>query len=212
MRKTLFKSLSLVGFLVMFIAPTQVFAVNGKQLYNDKLCSGCHGKDGKTSSPQFPHLAGQNQQYLENQFKAIVSGKRKLGSSVLMKNHPKLQNFKEGDIQAITNYLSTLPRAIQTTKAAPSAIAAGEKVYAKIGCKQCHGVAGKGMPAGSPKKYNAYPKLNGQHAIYIYSQLEHILAGTRVNDNAGIMLKQLKKAKLSKADLKSLAAYLSAQN
>lgn len=212
MRKTLFSTLCLLGLVAMLIAPSQVFAVSGKQLYADKLCAGCHGMDGKTSSPQFPHLAGQNQQYLENQFKAIVSGKRKLGSSVLMKNHPKLQQFKESDIQAITNYLSTLPRAIQTTKAKPREIAAGAKVYASIGCKQCHGVGGKGMPAGSPKKYNAYPKLNGQHAIYIYSQLEHILAGTRVNDNAGIMKKQLKKAKLSKSDLKSLAAYLSAQN
>ena len=209
MRKTLFSTLCLLGFLVLLLTPAQVIAASGKQLYTDKLCAGCHGLDGKTSSPQYPHLAGQNQQYLENQFKAIVSGKRKLGSSVLMNKHPKLQNFKEADIKAITEYLSKLPRGIQTKKGTDKQIATGQKVYAKIGCKQCHGKSGKGMPAGSPKKYAAYPKLNGQHAIYINKQLENILAGKRVNDNAGIMKKQLKKAKLSKADLKALAAYLS---
>ena len=208
MKKHLLSSLCLLGFLAFLLAPMSAFAADGKKLYTEKLCVTCHGVDGNASSPQYPNLSGQNKLYMTNQFKAIVSSKRKLGATVVMRNNPKVAKLSDAELDAITTYLAGLKRSSSGTVATDAQIALGKKKYKQIGCKQCHGVDGKGMPKGSPKKYLAYPKLNGQHAVYVYNQLNAILGGKRVNDSAEIMAKQLKKAKLNKKSLKALSAYI----
>ncbi len=37
-------------------------AARGKQI--SESCAACHGPDGKSPSPEFPHLAGQHEKYL----------------------------------------------------------------------------------------------------------------------------------------------------
>src|SRR3989339_843682 len=101
------KRLSLL--LALALIPAMLFAADGKQLYNEKLCVNCHGEGGTSSSPQFPYLAGQNKQYLLNQFKSIIHGDRKTGSAILMGKHPKLQDFNDAEIEAIIGYLASLP-------------------------------------------------------------------------------------------------------
>ncbi len=194
---------------LLCVIPASLFATDGKALYHEKTCVTCHGEDGKSKSPQYPYLAGQNQQYLINQFKSITEGRRTLGSAAMMAKHPSLKGFTEKQILAVTGYLASLPRPAEAISTNSKLIAQGKSIFRSIGCKQCHGEEGKGMPPGSPKKYEAYPKLNGQHATYIYNQLQSILSHKRTNDNTKIMQKQLAKAKLSDHDLKALAAYLS---
>jgi len=191
------------------LTPAILLAANGKELYKTKLCVNCHGQGGQSLSPQFPYLAGQNKTYLSNQFTSIVKGKRSVGSAAMMGKHPVLKDFTKQQIDAISSYLSKLPRPVQDLSADPKAVAKGRGIYKNIGCKKCHGEDGKGMGKGSAKKYNAYPKLNGQHSIYVYNQLKNILAGKRNNDNAKIMKKQLSKAKLNDHDLRALATYIS---
>lgn len=41
-----------------------------------KACQTCHGIDGIAKIPIAPHIAGENQIYLETQLKAFRSGKR----------------------------------------------------------------------------------------------------------------------------------------
>jgi len=41
------------------------------------MCAACHGADGKSKIPMYPHLAGQQEQYLVKQMKDFKSGKRK---------------------------------------------------------------------------------------------------------------------------------------
>jgi cytochrome c553 len=41
-----------------------------------RQCQTCHGIDGIAKIPIAPHIAGENQIYLENQLKAFRSGKR----------------------------------------------------------------------------------------------------------------------------------------
>jgi cytochrome c553 len=40
------------------------------------LCVGCHGENGKAALPAYPHLAGQNRDYLINALRAYQSGAR----------------------------------------------------------------------------------------------------------------------------------------
>ena len=41
------------------------------------VCSACHGIDGNSINPLWPHLAGQHAAYLTKQMKAFKSGARK---------------------------------------------------------------------------------------------------------------------------------------
>lgn len=49
--------------------------VDGKK--KAAVCFGCHGVDGSSSSPMYPHLGGQNEAYLAKQIRAFKTGDRK---------------------------------------------------------------------------------------------------------------------------------------
>lgn len=40
------------------------------------MCAGCHGPNGKSIVPSYPHLAGQDESYLVKQLKDFRSGQR----------------------------------------------------------------------------------------------------------------------------------------
>jgi cytochrome c553 len=40
-------------------------------------CAACHGPDGKSANPMWPHLAGQQELYLAKQLKDFRAGTRK---------------------------------------------------------------------------------------------------------------------------------------
>ena len=40
------------------------------------VCAACHGPDGKSMNPMWPHLAGQQEVYLAKQMKDFRDGKR----------------------------------------------------------------------------------------------------------------------------------------
>ncbi|HYW04192.1 MAG TPA: cytochrome c [Gammaproteobacteria bacterium] len=51
-------------------------AAAGQKIVANK-CAACHGKDGNSTSPQFPRLAGQYADYIEHALHAYQSGARK---------------------------------------------------------------------------------------------------------------------------------------
>jgi cytochrome c553 len=55
-------------------AAAEADAAAGRQKANQ--CKVCHGIDGIAKIPIAPHIAGENQIYLETQLKAFRSGKR----------------------------------------------------------------------------------------------------------------------------------------
>jgi cytochrome c553 len=67
-------------------------------------------------------------------------------------------------------------------------------------CAACHSPNGSGIPA-------QFPRLAGQHAEYIESQLKAFRTGERANDANGMM--RAVAAKLSDAEIKALAEYVS---
>lgn len=48
---------------------------SGKQ--KSEVCAACHGADGNSPAPAFPHIAGQHEDYLLQALKDYKAGKRK---------------------------------------------------------------------------------------------------------------------------------------
>jgi cytochrome c len=81
--------------------------LNGAELYTQKTCVACHGKDAKTPIlPEYPKLAGQNEAYMLQQMKDIKSGARSNGNTAAMKGVMHLVN--DDELKALAVYLASL--------------------------------------------------------------------------------------------------------
>ena len=166
----------------------------------ESLCVACHGPGGHASSPQFPHLAGQQPAYIANQLRAFKSHKRA---------DPDARNFMwgiaatldEGMIDALANYFSR-----QTPPSSGSNLAGllrtGERLFLEGDsshgipvCADCHGERAEGR--------GNFPRLAGQHSDYIARQLAAIQQGER---RAPIMEPMVES--LQPEQIRALAAYL----
>jgi cytochrome c len=93
--------------LIALALSAPAFALNGFNLYAEKTCAGCHGRDAKTPIlPIYPKLAGQSPEYSFNQMMDIASGARANGQSVAMKGVMGL--VSEEEMRAIAAWLGTL--------------------------------------------------------------------------------------------------------
>lgn len=138
-------------------------------------CSTCHGPAGQSSNAMFPKLAGQNPDYLIRQLFNFKSQARK--SSVM---EVQVANLLANDIEHLANYFSAqrlLPAATPDQVLAE----AGRNLYLRgnpdagvTACAVCHG----------PKARGGYmlPRLAGQHAEYIATQLRRFAGQQRATD------------------------------
>lgn len=67
-------------------------------------CQACHGADGNATDAQYPRLAGQYRDYLEQALKEYKSGKRK---NAIMAGFAGA--LSDQDILDVTAYFSSLP-------------------------------------------------------------------------------------------------------
>ena len=87
---------------------TQVdkIGVEGRVIYENKFCIGCHGPEGKQPAQSiYPVLAGQNREYLVRQFKDIRDGARSNSVTAIMRSI--VQEVTDEEIEKIANYLSS---------------------------------------------------------------------------------------------------------
>jgi cytochrome c553 len=132
------------------------------------VCVRCHGVQGTGRDPgAFPSLAGQRAAYLEASLRAFRDATRSSGT---MKEIAA--DLSDDIMREIAIYYERLPaREIDATTLDAVAVARGQ-VIATAGvpdrdipaCAECHG------PTAWPKN-PSYPKLSGQHARYLVSQL-----------------------------------------
>lgn len=163
-------------------------------------CAACHGADGNSVVADNPKLAGQHADYLLKQLRDFKSGKRK---NPIMSG--QVAALSDQDMQDLAAYFSS-----QTTKvgsADKKLVKKGETIYragnAASGvsaCMGCHGPTGMGNPAAK------FPRLSGQHAKYIVTQLKSFRDGARAND-AGKMMRNIA-AKMTDAEMKAVASYI----
>lgn len=92
-------------FLAWGLAHAEGDAAAGKS--KATTCFACHGQDGIGTTPIYPNLAGQKQQYLELAIKAYKEKQRSGGNAAVM--YPMVGNLSEQDIADLAAYYSSLP-------------------------------------------------------------------------------------------------------
>ncbi|SHF35359.1 Cytochrome c553 [Microbulbifer donghaiensis] len=175
-------------------------------------CAACHGADGNSPAPTFPKLAGQGEKYLAKQLMDIKSGARPVPQMI-----GQLDNFNEQDLQDMAAFFASQQIQLAGSEAISVMLNSGESVDGLIlgrdlfragnsqtgvpACMGCHSPTGVGnAPAG-------YPRLSGQFAQYVETQLKAFREGTRANDGDTRMMRTVAK-QLSDAEIKALANYV----
>ena len=151
-----------------------------------QVCAACHAADGNSTAPANPKIADQFPEYLNKQLSDFKSkdGKKPARESPVMMG--MVANLSEADMKSLAAYYAAQP--LRPSAAADKdLVALGQKIWrggnpAKgiPACSGCHGPAGSGIPA-------QYPRLAGQYAEYLGTQLKAFREATRANDTNGIM-------------------------
>lgn len=165
-----------------------------------QVCAACHAADGNSVAAANPKLAGLNAEYINKQLTNFKSGDRKnavMGGIVA--------SLSPQDMLNLAAYFSAQQPKPGTAKDQELALL-GQKVFrggvmgaGVPACASCHGPQGAGIPV-------QFPRLAGQHADYIYTQLNNFRVGARANDGAKMM--RTIAAKMTDADMKAVAAYI----
>ncbi len=190
MRKAIL--LCLAGAMAAVLAPPTLAAGDasaGKA--KTATCAACHGANGASLAPNFPHLAGLGEKYLLKQLLDMQSGQRTVPEMSGLLNDLSAQ-----DLADIAAYFAAQPRQWAGAKDDTKALDLGATIYrggnldtGVPACTGCHSPAGNGnAPAG-------YPAVGGQHAEYLVKQLRafrdgaHDAAwpGARGNDANAVM-------------------------
>jgi cytochrome c553 len=162
-------------------------------------CFLCHGMEGESATELFPRLAAQNEKYIAKQLANFKSGERR--SEVM----PRMVGaLTPEDMRALGLYFSRQPSRPHPPTDARLA-AQGMVIYRRGGtatevaaCIGCHGERGHGS--------ETLPRLAGQVASYLATQLRNFGARVRTNDNA---VMHSIAAKMTEAEILAVAEYLS---
>jgi cytochrome c553 len=170
----------------------------GKRLA-DSSCSGCHGANGISASPDVPNLAGQRAVYLYLELRAYQSGIR--GDSA-MNNAVKFLN--DDALVKVAAYFASLdpaqPRPPSGSAAfvpKPDALQAGKNAAAT--CTGCHGDGGVTKTPGMPSLVGLDPK-------YFVDAINDYKSGKRKNE----LMKSMAAA-ISDAIANDIALYFALQ-
>jgi cytochrome c553 len=132
------------------------------------MCSTCHGPEGRSEFPLYPHLAGQHSAYLEAQlrsFRAKIRGDQEAHDYMW----GVASTLNDNIIKALSDFYSTkAPSPGKPGDAA--AIAAGKTLFEKgdparriAPCAACHGAKAEGL--------SVFPRLAGQQGQYLSRQM-----------------------------------------
>ncbi|MDO4426958.1 MAG: c-type cytochrome [Moraxella sp.] len=191
---------------------------NGK-LIAESNCAACHGINGVSIAPAQPNLGGQNIRYLYKQLVDFKTGARANG---IMK--AQLAGLTQQDLADVAGYYASQApwgpgyANPATAHEATKLYLGGDKSRGVIPCAGCH------SPKGEGNAWAGFPRLGGQHATYIATQLRLFRAAGR--DDEGLMAEQMRQndsakkdekgmmqtvaSKLSDKDIRILSEYISA--
>jgi len=181
------------------IAPATWAAEPTAEALVNSRCATCHGAEGHATSPIFPSLAGQNREYLVKQMQDFKSKKR-----VSETMAPQVADLSEEAIAGLADFFAA--KKARTHRVADAdIIPVGRYIYTKgnswsgvPACASCHGENASGTAS--------LPRLAGQNARYLLSQLKDFNLRTRTNDNEAM---HLVASRLTEMEAKAVADYLS---
>ncbi|WP_111414857.1 c-type cytochrome [Billgrantia lactosivorans] len=166
-------------------------------------CASCHGQEGISSSPSFPHLAGQQPSYLAKQIIDIRDGNREVPEMA-----GQVDDFSDQDAWDVAAYFAEQDANVGQADPEEEVLERGEELY-RAGdmakgvpaCAACHGPTGSGINTA------VYPALSGQIPEYVVTSLQKFAAGERTNDPNNMMGDIA--SKMSDADMEAVANYIS---
>jgi len=163
------------------------------------LCPVCHADGNNTALPLYPKLAGLDPAYLTKQINDFKAGRR---TNPVMDEI--IKQLPDADIPATVAYYSSQVRTADAV-ADKALAAAGEQIFkhgiaaqAVPACANCHNDDGSGT--------FRYPRLAGQHTVYLINQLTNLKSGDRHND-LGFMERVA--VRLTDDQIKAVAEYIS---
>lgn len=164
-------------------------------------CVACHAQDGNSLAPNFPKLAGQGEKYLLKQLKDIKSGARPVPEMMAI-----TPNLSDQDMENLAAYFASQGTSAGAAK--PELVAKGAAIFrggvrekGLPACAGCHSPTGKGnAPAG-------FPKLAGQHAQYIVTQLKKFQNEERTNDGDSRAMRDVA-ARMTDKEMEAVASYI----
>ncbi|MDP2677185.1 MAG: c-type cytochrome [Rhodoferax sp.] len=169
----------------------------------EKIVSGscflCHGESGESSSEIFPKLAGQHANYIAKQLENFKSGIRKSTAMADMSSR-----LSADDMLALGQYFESKPVEPEAVKDTDFAAVgrylfnSGNKYSGVPACASCHGKDGLGSAN--------LPRLAGQYASYIETQLTLFNQRERTNDNA---VMHAIVSKMTPLEMAAVATYIS---
>lgn len=171
-------------------------------------CGACHGADGNSAAPTFPKLAGQGERYLIKQITDIKNKARVVPPMTGM-----VDNLSDQDIADIAAYFASQSGSVNQAK--KDTLTKGEQIFrggirekSVPACSACH------LPTGAGNALAGFPRLGGQHADYIATQLKAYRAAAdgdangRANDGDTKPMRSVA-ARLSDSEIAALANYIS---
>ncbi|MGM0701984.1 MAG: c-type cytochrome [Pseudomonadota bacterium] len=165
-------------------------------------CAACHGQEGISSSPSFPHLAGQKMSYTAKQIMDIRDGNREVAEMA-----GQVDDFSDQDAWDVAAYFAEQDPNVGQAEDDEALLARGEELY-RAGdmakgipaCAACHTPTGDGIGTA------VYPAVSGQFAEYTVSTLQDFAGGERANDPNAIMRDIA--SKMSDDDMEAVANYI----
>jgi len=165
------------------------------------LCVTCHGPQGRGDNPRIPRLAAQQRAYLDVQLKAFRNRTR--GDHAAHDTMWGVAALLSDEIvAALADYYAGQPPAAGIGGGNAEAIAKGNKLFDQgsperglPACTSCHGAGAEGLAV--------FPRLAGQHAEYLFIQLQSIRNRLRASPVMHGLVKEL-----TDDEIVALAAYL----
>lgn len=170
------------------------WAASAAHAADPQLCFACHGENGNSTNPSVPSLSAQPAQFIATQ---LIMFREKRRNNPLMS--PMAAPLTNPEITELGKFFAAQPRKTAATKPAEEVMAAGRRITDQFNCVACHGATLHGQ--------QHIPRLAGQQADYLRTQLKGFKAGTRF-DMDGNMTAAAQP--LSTQDIDVLAEYLAA--
>ncbi len=165
------------------------------------LCSSCHGMTGRSVSPDFPILAGQQQEYIEQQLHAFRDHSRADPHAHTYMWGMAL-HLDDATIAGLAAYFSGQPLVPGRGDGAANTLGAqiftdGIEARDVPACVGCHGEHAEGQAN--------IPRLAGQHRPYLIEQLTQFRSNGRANETM-----HMNALNMTDQEINAIADYLSA--
>lgn len=159
--------------LLLFVSAS-AFAADAQETVKT-VCAACHGVDGNSTDPQYPKLAGMNQEYLMRQLKAFAAGKRRDETMTGI-----IAGIDPDDFSKLAGHYGKMkptPGKVNDPQLATKGKVLYDDGNTESGvpaCAGCHQPDGQGNAR--------FPRLAGQHQAYVLKQLTEYKSGRRATD------------------------------